>query len=806
MHRFLSQYGYLGAVAACLVFGTAMTITLAGCPIPGTGGTTLPGVSGNVTIPADPGPQEVTVDGQMVSVNVNLSEGAWQWFKFTATAGQQYYLMARGDAPLIMMLFEERAVGEEEDDVVATLIWTTEPSREEIDYFPVYAPCDDCKSAKVMAVPSFIAPADGTYYVVLQAARVDSCFPDCSDEDLLYALYYDVRTVSLEITTVDSPDTATQITPANPENDPAFLKGEVNITKLDWFFFNATAESSYMIEFRAEHAARDVLAAIVYGPNGDVVCEVLPCAECDPTPLFAPLDGRYYVLVAVDEDLAPDGSGNTELEPDVEWGTFEYLLRVLNDDHGNAAAVATQTDSPDMNDEVELDGYLSFVDNDWLSFAAAPYSTYRVETNSNSINLDLGAPDATADLNDIDGFGNDTAVFRNDGRREEIFPYRILPVYVNDVVQADDPNLNVNPFRLEGGDYSVIIYGDDHVDFYPPTLENATPLPIGGSETGLLWPTDEDLFQFTPAQAPFMYRASSTGANDLEVVDGAAGQADEFDATKSVSVDHTSEDTEDPVLILLSGVDEDVYEVDFTVGLVGEDHINQDPEADFDQNAAAASEIEVNGSEDGTLWPTDDDLFAFELRVARARVGRVHRVTLAEGAEGLPPATVAVATELQPWPDVDGNGIVNVLEDADGQPVLIDVIADPGNEEDVDYTIEVDVDDYSEEVDSDLAADLDDLQGEIWPTENAVADRDVFLFSLDAGDDTDFDLTALGEGATLSYAVTLEDGTPTGIAGVFASGDDELTVAVPAPGDDTDYALTIFDGGDGSGGSYEIEE
>ena len=248
------------------------------------------------------------------------------------------------------------------------------------------------------------------------------------------------------------------------------------MNKHDWFYFDAADDTSYMIEFLEPAASRGHVTALVYSPLGDITCEVVDCDSCLPQPLYAPYAGRYYILVSLVGE--PSASGHVDLTADQEFFGSEYLLRIFADDHGNLPALATTIDTPALNAESAVAGYLTRGDEDWFDFDAAPYSTYWVETRGDfDLRLNVSGNTEDEPLDDValglaeflqrevDG-RNDMAIFQT-ARMEETIPFSVK------MVQKP-----LNPFKLDMGAYSVAVIGDDHVDAH---LANTAPLYWAGS-------------------------------------------------------------------------------------------------------------------------------------------------------------------------------------------------------------------------------------------------------------------------------------------------------------------------------------
>ncbi|MCK5861771.1 MAG: hypothetical protein KAH38_04765, partial [Candidatus Hydrogenedentes bacterium] len=610
---------------------------LTGCPPSGSVATTSPGVSGIILVPGDPDPFPLTVDGDAMTLNTDLSTGNWEWYRFDAEAGRKYYILSSGNAPINIMLF--KGIESEAKEKTAIMLWTTDPLHPDFYYWehPAVGGVEEefllkTTENKAIAIPSFVAEETATYYVVVQAALMLECLPNCKEEDVRLAAYYDVRTYNIQVSSVAESADANALTIYNPASDEApFLKGEVKVNKHDWFYFDAAEDSNYMIEFMEPAASRGHVTALVYSPLGDITCEVVDCDNCEPQPLYAPNAGRYYVLVSLEG--APLESGHVDLTADQEFFGSEYLLRVFLDDHGNLPALATPVDTPNLNEETEVPGYLTRADEDWFDFAAAPYSTYWVETRgAYDLRLNVSGNTEVEPLDDvalglsvflkreIDG-SNDMAIFQTD-RAEENIPFSVKMLHKP-----------LNPFRLDMGDYSVAVIGDDHVDAHLENTTSATSFAVGTNGQGILWQTDTDMHVFTAPRAHFFYQVQSEGANRLEVRTINGGQTD-FDVeamdewpadslqSKSLVAYYDNADADTAVYVVTSGIDADVVDVAFTVAVAEDDHRNYTD--NFGADTGVAVEISDTIDDSGILWPGDSDVF--RVNISDAQVGQVLNV------------------------------------------------------------------------------------------------------------------------------------------------------------------------------------
>lgn len=617
--------------------------TFMGCPngggnsaVPGT----TPGQVGMIMVPENPAPYPLQVDGSPMSMNANLAEGNWEWYKFGGEAGRKYYIYATGNAPVNVMLFQ--GVQDEDESEMAIMLWTTNPVEPEFFYWEHGDDFMEKSSAsKAIAIPSFVAPETGNYYIVVQAAKVLECLPNCKDDDILLASYYDVRTYSVQVSTYAETADANALTVYDPADaaEAPFAKGEVKMNNHDWFYFDATADTNYMIEFMEPARNRGSVSALVYSPLGDITCEVVDCDACDPQPLYSPQAGRYYILVTLEE--AVEESGHIELTPDAEYFGCEYLLRIFVDDGGNAPAVALPHATPALaGDPVVMDGYLTRGDEDWYKFVAAPYSSYWVETrglfdlrlnvsgNTEAEPLDEDDPGVAAFLmREYDGH-NDMAIFQT-GREEEEIPFSVRIMYKP-----------LNPFRIDMGPYSVAILADDHVNAHLANVFAATEIAIDAEAAGILWQADSDMFKFTAAKAHFFYRATMEGANHLDVrtindadtgfVFGDENNLDpDARATRPLSVYYDNESDNNTVRVVVDGVDEDVLETPYTLVIAEDDHRNQTN--NHEQDNAVAAAVAPGADVTGVLWPNDTDVF--KVAVAAGDVGKMIEADLTfEGA------------------------------------------------------------------------------------------------------------------------------------------------------------------------------
>ncbi len=627
----------------CLGIATAIIITslLMGCPERDASdvASTSPGDVGTIWVPEEPAPYPLDVDGEVVTMNADLSTGAWEWYRFDAEAGRKYYIFASGNAPVNVTLF--KGVETEEDGTKAVMLWTTDPAHPELYYWEypgIHANEDGVDAGvvanKAIAIPSFVAEETGEYYIVIQAARILECLPDCRDDDVRLAAYYDVRTYNVQVGTVAEAADANELNIYDPAVDEApFLKGEVKINKHDWFYFDATADSNYMIEFMEPAFSRGSVKALVYSPLGDVTCEVIDCDNCNPQPLYAPHEGRYFILVVL--NAAPFESGHVDLTPDEEFFGFEYLLRVFRDDHGNLPALATRIDTPDLNEESEVAGYLTRGDEDWFDFVAPPHSTFWVETRGRyDLRLNVSG-NVEQDPLDDEALGlasflqrqydgrNDMAIFQTHDR-EQILPFSVRMIHKP-----------LNPFRLDMGGYSVAVIADDHVNAHIQNVRPATEIEIGEEASGILWPEDTDMFKFSARKQHFLYRVTMEGAHrlDLRTINAAQNGFDfhgEAEMPEGVwratplTVYFYNDDRHTRLFPVVSGAREDRLETRYTI--LAEENDHRSFTGNFDRDLAAAQEVSPEADGEGVLWPTDSDVF--KVVVDEESAGKMIEVTL----------------------------------------------------------------------------------------------------------------------------------------------------------------------------------
>lgn len=722
---------------------------------------------GAVQVPVTPAPLELVVDGIPRTQNVDMSDGSWQWFKFQGEAGKKYYVHSTGNGPLNMSVFIGTDV-EGLETQIADMLWTTDPCYPEyefvIDYIcdPCADPCEQCeelceecaeedqvkvvKSEKAIMIPNFVAPETATYYVVIQAAVKETltCLPeDCEDEitdDMLYLhyelVYYDLTTYSVQVTTNTSYEDAEMILaydPMDPEVEPAFYQGEVRVNNHDWLAFEAEADSNYMIEFMITDLSFDYsVQATLYSPLGDVVANCFACPDvnaCMPKSLYAPNAGTYYILVEVGD--GPSGSGEYDPDDDLEFGQFPYILRVLEDDHGNFPSLATEIATPALDEEEVAAGYLSRWDVDAFSFKPAAYSTYRVETRGAfdlSMDIPWLEPEVDAFFEDFDG-RNDMGIVQTD--RSVASRYFGVAMF---------PNMS-DPFWLQVGEYEVAVIGDDHVDDDVHNIDGTEEIPVPGSSAGILWPLDTDMLSFA-LDANYMHMVESTNANEQAVQ-----VVNDEDAPTGFNVlaDETWDSDQAGPKVLTSYVDPYVSGVEEdTTGYVvvgGVDEDLEEYEAEFGVSVAKGEYPVFTGVADpeagvlpisSSLWPGENHMLVFTATKAYFW----YQLTL----EGADEVRAYVADEegvlTGPIPcdqAADGKWYLQLDEvDEGGTDVYLNVWKDGGEE--TEYSISVVEDDHRNAggTEAEIEATATPLTtaaavtGVLWPEED-----DLFVFDAD---------------------------------------------------------------------------
>ncbi len=771
---------------------------------------------GMINVPTYPAPVELAVDGLPMSQNADTTTGAWHWFKFDGTAGAKYYVHVTGNAPVNAMVFIERSVPGTEQ-LAADMLWTTDADLSEYWEFiyqeicqdceddcatnPNECPCTDCekvaKSEKAIMIPNFVAPEDATYYVVVQAAKILTCWPECSQSDYLMAAYYDVRTFSVQVTTSASYEDAVPIETFDPTADAPFYRGAVKVNKHDWLSFNAEADANYMIEFMLTDLSFDYkVKATLYSPLGDVVVQcdgwrpdMERCDRCAPEALYTPNAGTYYILVEVGDCDAPDGSGHYDGSDDLEFGEFPYILRVLSDDHGNHSSLATEMATPALNAEEVADGYLSRDDEDWFNFHPGRFATYRIETRGE---FDLALKDGfDYTFEDYDG-KNDMAIIVN-GSSTALEDFGVnMPDFQND------------PYWLQQGAYQVAIMGDDHVDPDIRNMAAAQAIEIGGTGTGILWPKDQDMFSFDLAYN-YMHKIVSIGAEGLEVKKLNASESG-FDpltvASSVVGIEELKTITAylNP-FAAPNNIDED------TTGYIiakGADAVTNPDQLDAAYQVTVergenpiftgmvdpdAQSVAVGACLSGSLWPAENHVMKF----TATKAFFLYQITLT-GADTLA-AYVAddegVLNAIAVAEGADGNFYLYLDEvDAGGTDVYL--VVSLAAAEPTDYEVCVAEDDFIGVAGVALPGDADitelDEEGEegvLWTDQ----DEDVFGFTADAGKVYKVVATADSDALLLSA-----DAIPAG--GPLVGTEYDYEVVVGPYGEETDVLVVVANDGD----------
>lgn len=689
----------------------------------------------------------LTVDGGPLSRNGDLYTGSIDWYSFTGTAGSKYSILTRGNAPVVVSVYRQVDV---DGTMAASMLWTTDPT-ENIDVLFVENPTTSKTAvAEAAWIPSFVAPADGTYYVSVQAAIVTVC-EDCGESiidsngnvvasssgDPHVITYHDVRSYSVEVNTVTDASTATELTAGDPADDPTFLMGAVTVTQGDWFTFQGAADQNYMIEFRPVNPTMTGnIEANVYAPSGSVACNAIACVECKATPFYSPVEATYVINVTLAE-------GADWEDDDVEWGQAEYMIRIVTDDHGNDGGLATTvTLAEGAGATTDTGGYLSSTDNDAFMFELMPYRTYRVATSSPDgalVRVDVSledlalAPNGPWDRNNVDGIGNESALFQNDTAWPEYAVASVAPSDLNDA------------YGLRMGEFILTIFNDDHADIGAPTFE-ATTITIGTQASGVLWGDadrdndagnppvvadveDSDLFAFTPAVWPIWHRIEEAGTT-LLTVNGNTAVEDDVNTQAVEARDHyESENIEDPVRVHIEGPNTHQLGTPYTVDVTQEDHANLsgDPEL----NEANAAELTDGTAATGVLWgePGDDDIFKFT-----AVPNRTYKVSVtnAEGDTTLGTSLATTATYNIDDPETD-RAISVTNGGAEDAVAIVQVAVDGANDEDFGYSVQFDADDHddsapTEQADIDALTDLGAAAGSGTLFK---ADTDIFRFEAD---------------------------------------------------------------------------
>jgi len=655
--------------------------------------------TGALIIPEDE--TTLVVNGSAFSRDADLSKGSMDWYKFAGTEGVKYDILARGNAPIVVAVYRLMPVSDGTTEVMAAvMLWTTDPSHPD-DVFWVENGLNDTSTAgKAVRIPSFIAPTTEDYYVSVQAAKVaEGTLPVGETPDLKYTVagFYDLRSYSIQVTTVADPSTATALLANDPVPNPAFSRSEVDRYQGDWFYFDGAADQNYMIEFRpVDPSVTYTMVANVYAPDGSIACTAWACSECKATPFYSPVDARYLVHVTIDP---------TEETPltwgEFEWGQGEYLIRILNDDHGNFPAIATplELDTTPGAITTEL-GHLTTDDADVFEIVLEPYRTYRISTESDTDlmlqDFDLGQP---AFNRNLDAIGNEFMLFQNTSAwpEERLAGVLTLP-------REFEPGDSRNTFGLIHGPYELLIQNDDHMDEGSP-LYAATVAAIDTATGGILWGDthrdtdgadevevddllDTDLFAFTPEAQPFWHRIEVDGAGWVNV-DG-AGEVEDDTSTQAVEITthYESGNTSDPVSVLVGGPGHQQPGSVFSLLVSQEDHANRS--GDDDLNVFNADELEDGAAVSGVLWGVaeDGDIFQFT-----AEPNWTYKVSIS-GANG--DTSLANTDNVIALYELDGTaravsvrhfgeeGIANIVEVSLGQATQADIA----------YNVQVDDDDF----------------------------------------------------------------------------------------------------------------
>jgi hypothetical protein len=403
----------------------------------------------------------LVVNGGAFSRDADLSKGSMDWYKFAGTAGVKYDILARGNAPIVVAVYRLIPVSDGTNEVMAAvMLWTTDPSRPDDVYWVENGLKETSSVAKAVRIPSFIAPTTEDYYISVQAAKVgESTFPVGGIPNLKYDAggFYDLRSYSIQVTTVADPSTATPLLASDPVPNPAFSRGEVDRYQGDWFYFDGLANQNYMIEFRpVDPSVLYTMVANVYAPDGSIACTAWACSECKATPFYSPVEARYLIRVTIEP---------TEETPltwgEFEWGQGEYLIRILNDDHGNFPIIATSLELDQAPGAITTEpGHLTTDDADVFEIVLDPYRTYRISTASDTDlmlqDFDLGQP---AFNRNLDAIGNEFMLFQNTNAwpEERLAGVLTLP-------REFEPGDSRNTFGLIHGPYELLIQNDDHVD------------------------------------------------------------------------------------------------------------------------------------------------------------------------------------------------------------------------------------------------------------------------------------------------------------------------------------------------------
>ena len=662
--------------------------------------------TGALIIPEDE--TTLVVNGSAFSRDADLSKGSMDWYKFAGTEGVKYDILARGNAPIVVAVYRLMAVSDGTNEVMAAvMLWTTDPSHPDDVFWVEDGLKETSSTAKAVRIPSFIAPTTEDYYVSVQAAKVtEGTLPDGGIPDLKYTGtgFFDLRSYSIQVTTVADPSTATALLANDPVPNPAFSRGEVDRYQGDWFYFDGVANQNYMIEFRpVDPSILYTMVANVYAPDGSIACTAWACSECKATPFYSPVDARYLVRVTI--ELADENADPDEESPltwgEFEWGQGEYLIRILNDDHGNFPVIATPLELDTTPGAITTEpGHLTTDDADVFEVVLEPYRTYRISTESDTDlmlqDFDLGQ--SAFDRN-LDAIGNEFMLFQNTNAwpEERLAGVLTLP-------REFEPGDSRNTFGLIHGPYELLIQNDDHVDEGSP-LYAATVAAINTATGGVLWGDthrdtdgadevdvedilDTDLFTFTPEAQPFWHRVEVDGAGWVNV-DG-AGNVEDDTATQAVEITthYESGNTSDPVSVLVGGPGHQQPGSVFSLLITQEDHANRSGDGDLNEfNAAVLSD---GSALPGILWgaPGDNDIFQFT-----AEPNRTYKVSIS-GANG---ATSLGGTDnVDVSYDLPGTNRAVSVRHAGAEAVenIVEVALAQDTQADIAYNVQFDDDDF----------------------------------------------------------------------------------------------------------------
>ena len=707
---------------------TSITIGATGGPIDGGDRNLGQGV---LIIPEDE--TTLIVDGSAFSRDADLGNGSIDWYTFTGTAGTKYDILARGNAPVVISVYRPITVTDGSREVTAAvMLWTTDP-RVPTDVFFVDAGLlPATKSAKAVRIPSFVAPEDGEYYVSVQAAQVWAGHDSNDGLHFGHVAYYDVRSYTVQVSTVPGPSSASELLAGDPAENPAFSQGAVTIYQGDWFYFDGEADHNYMIEFRPmDPEIRYTLKANVYAPDGSIACTAYACSECKAKSFYSPVAERYLVRVTLDPDEdSPLTAG------EIEWGQAEYLIRILDDDHGNYPPFATPVTLEEGAGAVTLvAGHLSTDDADVFEFTTQPHRTYRIVTDSDTDVLlqdfDLNQP--AFDRN-RDAIGNEDMLIQNDTAWPEDRLAGILTL-----PREFAPGDSRNTFGLLNGPYELRIINDDHADQGAP-LYSATPLGIGTGASGILWgdtnrdtapedgaPVDDvfdtDLFTFVAGIWPIWHRVDVSAASMVTVGNNATVEDDTSTQAVEITTYYESTSSSQPVPLVVGGPDPHRAFTAYTVNVTQEDYANRDGSAA--RNAANAALLTEGAATAGVLWGAadDDDIFRFV-----AAPNRTYRVSVT-GASGR--TSLAGTDNLAATYDLAGNNRAITVRHAGMGPVtnIVQVALEQETSADISYNVQYQDDDFVDAIDPMELGDLTAISGTATAGTLFKGDTDLFRFS-----------------------------------------------------------------------------